>query len=125
MQPVLQDIYVYRGDSFDFFFTVYNRVWDAGTSTYVRGTAKDLTGWTGISQIRATEDAAEPLVNMTVTITDQAVTPGGVLISMTPVQTQPLPTTGGKWDVQLTSNTGAVRTFYRGAVLVDKDVSRV
>lgn len=125
MQPVVQDISIYKGDSFDFFFRVRNRVFDPATQTYVPGTYVDLTSWTGKSQIRATEDTPTVIAEFTVTIANQATAPGGVLLSLSPAITSGLPPTGGKWDVQLTNPTAEVRTFIRGSVLVTKEVTRV
>lgn len=130
MQPVLQDISVYQGDTFDFFFRVRERVWDPALEEYVAGNYINLTGWSGKSQIRASADATAVLAEFTVTISDQAVTPGGVLLVLTPAQTAALPATASPtvpaaiWDVQLTNGAGEIRTFIRGAVTVTREVTR-
>lgn len=132
MQPVPKDIDVYRGDTFEFFFRIRHRVYDATAQTYVAGDYVDLTGWTGLAQIRENADAAAVLASFTVTIANQAAleTRGGVLLTLPPAVSAGLPALGlppvpaGIWDVQLTNATAEVRTYYKGAVTVDKDVSR-
>lgn len=131
MQPVSQDISIYRGDAFDFYFRIRYRVWNpalnGGLGGYEAGDGVDLTGWSGLAQIRADEDAGSTLGVFTITFANQADmnTRGGVLLTLTGAQTQALPATGGVWDVQLTNTLSEPRTFYKGAVTVTKDVSRV
>lgn len=130
MQPVTQDIEVYQGDTFDFFFRVREREWDAFNEVWVAGAYVDLTNWTGKSQIRQTHEATEVLAEFAVTISNQAVTPGGVLLVLTPAQTAALPprptapSLPPVWDIQLTNPAGEVRTFIKGNVLVSKEVTR-
>ena len=125
MQPVPQDIQVFQGDNYDFFFRVRNAVYNSVTQTYSAGTYVVLTGYTGKAQIRATPTATALLAEFAVIIPDQTLTPGGVLATLTPVQTAALPSAGGVWDLQLTNGTGEVRTFVAGKVIVTQEVTRV
>lgn len=125
MQPASQDLEIYQGDTFTFFFRLRNRVWDEETQTYIGGTYIDLTNYTGKAQIRATADDPTVLQELTVTLANQATLPGGVLVSLTAAQTAALPTTGGVWDVQLTSPTSEVQTFIAGRVTVTREVTRL
>lgn len=124
MQPARQDLTIYQGDTYDFFFRVRERVWNAEIKEFQPGAYIDLTGWTGKSQIRATPDATAVLAEFAVTISDQVATPGGVLLVLTPVKTTALPTSGGVWDVQLTNVAGEIRTFIAGKVTVFPEVTR-
>lgn len=123
MQPAVQDLTIYQGDSFDFFFRVRERVYDALLQEFVAGAYINLTGWTGKSQIRATPDAADVLADFSVTISNQTTTPGGVLLRLTNAQTAALPP-GGVWDVQLINTAGEVKTFIGGRVIVPREVTR-
>lgn len=123
MQPAPQDLSIYQGDSFDFFFRVRERDWDPFTETYTAGPYVDLTGWTGKSQIRQTHEATDILAEFTVTFSNQATTPGGVLLTLTPAQTVALPAKG-VWDVQLTNTAGEIRTFIAGSVTTSREVTR-
>lgn len=130
MQPVPQDIDIYRGDFFDFFFRVRERVWDPATETYIGGAYVNLTGWTGKAQIRATKDAVAVLAEFTVTFSNQATVPGGVLFTLSGVQTAALPLTPAPpaspavYDMQLTNAAGEPRTFVAGFARVEGDVTR-
>lgn len=124
MQPSPQDITIYQGDNYDFFFRLRERVWDAGLGDYVAGAYIDLTGWTGRSQIRANATAAAPLAEFAVTLSDQTATPGGVLLTLTPEQTAALPPGTAVWDVELTNNVAEVHTYIAGRVNVSAQVTR-
>lgn len=124
MKPWPHDLSIRRGDTKELFFRVRERVWDETTSAYIPGAYRDLTGWTVLAQYRATEDANEVLAEFAATIMDQGVTPGGVLLRLTPAQTASLTILTGVWDCQLTDPAGDVYTYIAGKVAVDKDVSR-
>ena len=125
VQPAAQDLTIYQGDTYDFFFRLRERVWDSGSETYVAGSYIDLTGYTnGKAQIRATPADSTVLAEFTVTLSNQSTIPGGVLLTLTASQTAALPTTGGVWDVQLTSPTAEIRTYIAGAVRVLPEVTR-
>ena len=123
MQPAVQDLTIYQGDSFDFFFRVRDRTYDVALEEFVPGAYINLTGWTGKSQIRATPEATAVLAEMSVTLSNQSTTPGGVLLKLTSVQTAALPASG-VWDVQLTNTAGEVKTFIGGRVVVPREVTR-
>lgn len=123
MQPAVQDLSIYQGDSYDFFFRVRERVYDPVMEEFTAGDYINLTGWVGKSQIRVTHDAVEVLAEFSVTLSDQTTTPGGVLLMLTPAQTAALPSKG-VWDVQLTNTAGEIRTFIAGGVTVSREVTR-
>lgn len=123
MQPALQDLAIYQGDSYDFFFRVRERVYDPVLGDFVPGDYINLTGWSGKSQIRATVEATDVLAEFSVTFTDQTTAPGGVLLRLTAAQTTALPPSG-VWDVQLTNPAGEIRTFIAGRVTVAREVTR-
>lgn len=107
--PETVDMNLYRGDDFAFQLTVTN----------ADDTPADLTGETAEAQIRQTEDAADPpAATFTCTITTNVIT-----LSLSNTQTRTLPPTG-RWDCQLVSSSGSIRTIVRGAVTVTPDVTR-
>lgn len=121
MKPAPLDIDVYRGDFWSLFFRVRKRDAAGVLIGY-----EDLTGWTGISQIRETEDSVALLAEIMVTFSDQVAYPGGVLLSMSGTVTSGLNfLKPAKWDVQLTNTLGEPNTFLKGNATLDKDVSRV
>lgn len=125
MIPAVVDIEFTRGDSYSKFFRARDRVWDAGTSSYVPGPYKDLTGWTGLAQCRATIDDASVLFLFTVTLGNQITTPGSFFVTAAPAITKDLTTFVGVWDLQWTTNTAEVYTYCGGKVTLKKDVSHV
>jgi hypothetical protein len=121
--PASQDITIYQGDTWDdLFFRVRNRVYNSSTGEYEAGSYVDLTGYTAKAEIRPTP-GGNLIVAMTVTLSNQSTTPGGVLLSLTPTQTAGLPTSGGVYDVQLTSGAGVKRTYLAGKVTVIPEVT--
>jgi hypothetical protein len=126
MRPAPQDLDITRGDFFSFFFRIKDKNPDGSTGDF-----HDLTGWTGIAQIRESVDAPTPLAEFDINFADQTAYPGGVLISLDEVVTATLNFTGntvskviGVWDVQLTNELGEPNTFLTGNVTLWKDVSR-
>ena len=79
--------------------------------------ALPTTGWT--AQIRTLPDSAVALEDFTVT--SSAAGTGVVVASLTGAQTADL--SGGVWDLQQTSG-GVVRTYLRGSVTFEGDVTR-
>lgn len=116
MQPAVKNLVIYQGDSFDFWFRL--RVKNSDPVQYV-----DLTGYTGLAQIRADEDSPDVIAEFTVEITDQTVTLGRVNVSLTPAQTTALTDIPMMWDIELTGPTGN-HTYMKGAVQLVKQVSR-
>jgi hypothetical protein len=126
VRPAVQDIEIYRGDAFSFFFRVamYDPVTKAKTGY------EDLSGWTGVAQIRASRDAASPLASFVVTFANQASYTGGVLLTLSSTTTSALNLGNnidsgviGSWDVQLTNTLGEPNTFIQGSVTLTKDVT--
>jgi hypothetical protein len=122
--PAVKDITVKRGDTFELFARIRDKVWDAGTSTYIPGPYKNLTGWTGLSQIRLTADTPDPvLATMSVVLGNQGTTPGSFFLRMTSTVTATL-TVNGVYDVQFTLPDASVQTYLGGAVTISKDVTK-
>lgn len=128
MRPYAKDLELYRGDYFVQTFRLRSRVWNpalnAGVGGWEPGDYRDLTGWTGLFQIRKNADDVTALANGVVTILDQTLFKGSVQYSLEGPAAAELP--GGKayYDVQLTDTSNKPRTFIAGAVNVIKDVSR-
>lgn len=123
MIPAVVDIEFTRGDSFSKFFRARDRVWDEGEGAYVPGPYKNLTGWTGLAQVRATLDSSEVLFEFTVTLGNQGTTPGSFYVECIPATTQSLSVLAGVWDLQWTTAAGKVYTYAKGAVKLNKDVT--
>jgi hypothetical protein len=124
VKPAVHDIEIYRGDTFELFFRVRTRVWNAIDQVWEPGPYRDLTGFTGASQVRSAPDAADPAaLDFVVTVVDQLVTLGGVLVRATPALTAALAISAGVYDVQLSDGTDKF-TYLKGAVAVDPDVTR-
>lgn len=82
----------------------------------------DIEDWTWLAQVREAPGGDTVLATFTVTVTDAA--NGRFTLSLTDTAIDDLET--GKrlhWDLQATDD-GAVRTYVRGSVIVDGDVSR-
>jgi hypothetical protein len=107
---------VRRGDTVSFRVTVTE---DDGT------TAKDVSGYTWLAQLRETADSATALAEFTVDDTDAAT---GILVLTLPAadwpaEASPEPAEKWAWDLQGTSGT-TVRTYLAGKFQVKGDVSR-
>lgn len=127
MQPAPQDLTIYQGDDYSFFFRLRERIWDVAAEQYVAGDYVDLTGWSGKSQIRVSPQSADPVAEFEVVITNQVTIKGGVILKLTNAQTAallPALQSGGVWDVQLTNEVAEVQTFIAGKVTVTAEVTR-
>lgn len=86
------------------------------------GVAIDITGWTFLAQIREAPNADLVLATFTVTVTDAA--DGRIDITLSASDVAGLENSRFlSWDLQVTASS-AVRTYVRGSVKVDTDVSR-
>lgn len=108
-QPCPVDLLVYAGD--DLFLLV--KVIDAST-----GQPSDLTGYTAVSQIRATPASATVLAEFVASIDTD-----GVLLHLTAADSAQL-VGAAVWDVELTDPAGIVTTVAAGRVLASPEVSR-
>ncbi|QEM40917.1 MAG: hypothetical protein [Phage AS32] len=125
MIPAVANLRWTRGDSFSKFGRVRTKVWDAVAGAYVAGPYRDLTGWTGLAQVRETHDSTTVLFAITVTLGDQVAAPGSFFLTVAPELTADQTVLSGVWDLQWTTNTGDVLTYVGGSVTLDKDVSRI
>jgi hypothetical protein len=123
--PAPVNIAFVRGDSYSKFGRVRTKVWDATAQAYIPGPYRDITGWTGLAQVRATVDTATVLFEFTVTVGNQETVPGSFFLTAAPAVTAALTTLAGVWDLQWTTDTGEVYTYAAGTVTLTKDVSRV
>ncbi len=115
MIPATYPITIFQGDDFDLIFRIKN---DAGE--YL-----DLTGFFPAAQIRASVDSPDVLAQFSATLSNQTVSPGGVILALTPAQTDELPASGGVWDVQLENSIRTeIRTYLSGRVTVIEQVTR-
>jgi hypothetical protein len=117
--PIAEDITIYRGDTFEFFFRLRDDEF-APNGSVISSVYRNLTGFVGKAEVRDLNKAL--LAEFSVTVAAHAVTPGAVLCVLTPTQTRSFPVGGsnaiGTWDVQLTSPAGKVKTYVRGSVYV-------
>jgi hypothetical protein len=94
MVPYAQTIEIYRGDYYSQMLRLRQRVWNPilknGQGDWAPGPYRDLTGWSGIFQIRTQPDQISPAGVGTVTIMDQVQTVGGVTYSIPGTVTQNL-----------------------------------
>lgn len=115
MKPGTLDLEVYRGDSFELFGRI---------RTTTAGSYLDLTGWVGIAQIRSDPDSDSVIESFSVTLGNQSTAPGSVFVRLTAAQTSDLAFTSAQWDLQFTLPDGTVRTYLKGKVTLNKDISR-
>lgn len=120
--PASKPITMVRGDDYSLFFRVTKKVWNAETGLF-DSDYEDFTGWTGAAQLRATVDDTEFLA-FTIEFADQAVTPGAGFMTMGHVLTETIDFEAGIYDAQLTAPDGLRTTFFGGAVVIKKDVTR-
>lgn len=114
-KPAQLDLDVYRGDDFD----IVIRLRDSVTGAYL-----NLTSLIGKASIRAEKGDATFLAKFVVTVMDQTVTPGGLMLTLDSDTTTTLPLTGGVWDVQISNSDGTgVRTYLAGRVIVTEQVT--
>jgi hypothetical protein len=129
MTPYQKNIGIRRGDTKEIFFRVRTKVWDEGTSTYVPGPYKDLTGYTITSQVRETKGSVATLLTFTVTLGNQADLVdgrGAVFMKITDDDTQAVSTaiSTAVYDVQFQEPDGDKFTYIEGNVAFDEDVTR-
>lgn len=128
MEPYPKQIKVYRGDYFYDSFRVRHRVWNPayndGLGGWGPGPYRDMSGWTGNFQIRATHDSEAVMGQGDVFIIDQGEILGGVQFSMEHTETESLIRGEAVYDVQLTDPDGRPHTFLAGVALIDPDVTR-
>ena len=129
MTPYPKDIKIRFGDVKEIFFRVRERQWDAATSKWVPGDYRDLTGYTVLSQVRATSEDTTVLLSFTATLGNQSDVENGrgsVFLKVTSAQTAAVArtVTTAVWDCQLTDSGGNTNTYVGGAVTFEKDVSR-
>lgn len=110
MTPGAYPIFVYRGDSMSWKFTLWQ---DANKTLPV-----DLTGVTGKAEIRSAA-AGTLITSMVVTVTQ----PNIVNVKLPAINSQLLVKTGGFWDLQLTYTNADVQTIVSGSVTVTMDVT--
>lgn len=130
MKKAPYNIEFVRGDSYSLFGRVRTKVWDSaandGVGGYVPGPYRDLTGWTGRAQVRASLVTTTVLFSFTVELGNQVTTPGSFFIKAVPADTENLSDLQlkGVWDLEWTSPTGEVVTPIGGSVTLEGDVSR-
>jgi hypothetical protein len=125
-KPAVLDIDIYRGDTTDITLRFRTRVFNAGQGGYTPGDYINLTGYTLRAQVRTLPGSEVILSEFSAVLADQSnvATVGGVVVTLTSVQTGLLPIGTCYWDLQLTAPDGSVKTFSAGAVNVIADVTR-
>lgn len=117
MAPAAYDLNMYQGDTFSLTLRLRATNPDGTLGAYL-----DLTGATPKAQVR--DGAGRLIVDLTTTLLDQTVTPGGVRISLTHTQTAALAPGALRWDFQVTSADGTtVTTYLKGGVNVTGEVT--
>lgn len=126
MQKASFTIKFVRGDSYSLFGRIRTKVWDEGSQEYVPGPYRDLTGWTGLAQVRTNLASSTVLFSFDVILGNQTTTPGSFFIEAQPADTENLADNQltGVWDLEWTSPTGEVITPIGGAVQLEGDVTR-
>lgn len=128
MKPYPHQIDVYRGDYFYDTFRVRHRVWNPayndGRGGWGPGPYRDMSGWTGNFQIRATPDSATVMGQGQVFVIDQTEILGAIQFSMEADQTELLVKGDAVYDVELTDPDGRPHTFLAGIARIDPDVTR-
>jgi hypothetical protein len=112
LRPKRFDLEVYQGDTFTFNLVLKGN----------GGTPLDISGWTGIAQIKKADGSAgeTPSLDLEIGGTD-----GIIQISLTGTETSALEPESGpyKYDVQLTDTAGNKRTFIGGTIVITEDIS--
>lgn len=124
MQPAEHPIKIYRGDSYELFVRLREKVWSSATNTFVPGDYIDLTGMTGKAQLRETKDSSTVAAEFAVTLGNQSTTPGAAYMRLTPALTSGLTIDSGFYDLQFTDGSADVQTYLAGNVEILKDVTR-
>jgi hypothetical protein len=108
--PGTYPIFVYRGDSYNWQFTLWQDT--------IKTQPVDLTGVTGKAEIR-TAAAGTLITSMVVTITQ----PNILNVRLPATNSALLTKVGGFWDLQLTYTNSDVQTVVSGSVTVTMDVT--
>lgn len=124
MIPAVHDIKIKRGDTYSLFGRIRDKVWDGVTQTYIAGPYKNITGWTGLCQLRANEDAVDISAVGTITLGNQTTVPGSFFMTMSKTVTAALTGASGVYDIQFTTPAGEDYTYVGGKWTLLKDVSR-
>jgi hypothetical protein len=112
-QPTTLDLSLYAGDGFS---TAFN------FKDGLTGEPWPVTG-TWVAEIRAKASDPDPLAEFAIDLTDAA--EGIIRASLTGEQVRSLlDTTGGVWDLQQTPASGQPKTWFRGRISAQWDVSR-
>lgn len=90
------------------------------------GTLVDLTGYTARSQIRATADAATPLIELTtangrITLGNAA---GTITLTISASDTAALTAGRGVYDLELVAANGTVTRLLQGVVTISRNITR-
>lgn len=129
MKPYPHDIDIYRGDDFAEAFRIrkwiYDSTMNAGMGGYRKGDYRDVTGYTGVFQVRLTPDDVSVVATGTVTPMDQSQVPGALVYAMSAAQTEGLPKGKLVYDVQVLTLAGLRKTYLAGIAIVSRDVSRL
>lgn len=114
--PGVYDIALYQGDTAEFTLT-FTRKAEDGSKVPV-----DFTGATGAAHIRRTPRDANILAEFDVTFPEPD--QGKVKMSLTADSSNSIGSTSCVYDLQITEASGRVRTWLRGAVAVERQVTR-
>ncbi len=111
--PATYDITLYQGDTYRLDIVVKD---NQATPQPV-----NITGWTARGQIRPTIDSATIFASFVVTFTNASL--GQVRISLTGAITAAIPQ-NGVYDLEFTLPGGEIETYLKGALVIDKEVTR-
>jgi hypothetical protein len=111
--PKRYDITVYQGDTFKF-KTVFNQ---PPVDPETTGLPVDITGWTGLCQVK--DDTNQQLISATVTVTN----PTGGEVEVDFGDTSLVPGGEYKYDLEMTDSGLNKRTFIGGKFIVVEDIT--
>lgn len=123
-KPAVINLDAYQGDRLEVFFRVRNRSFNEQLQMWVPGDYVNLTGWTAKGHVKASKSTVDPLTAFEFTISDQAITPGGVTAYLTPDKTALLTAEKYLYDIQLTNGPANVITYLAGEIRVTAEVTR-
>ena len=112
--PGTYDFSVYRGDTYEWWFTL--KAFDPATVTLA---PVDITGWRFKAEIRPNPDAGLMASMQEMARDDEA---GAIAMRLTHDQSQQI-TSNGVWDLEAILPDGWVRTCIRGRVTLTSDVT--
>lgn len=128
MIPAPLNIVHTRGDSYELFGRIRDRVFNSGTGLWEAGPYKDITGWVGTGHVKAVIDDASPAFSFTITIGNQTTTPGSFFARLAPAATESVTITGASlkavYDIQFLTPAGDKFTYVSGSFTLNKDVTR-